>query len=199
YLIEEATRIATGSVYCDKDQPVHLPTPFPWGYTPNRGYAGNCAYPARGTIVVLKTHFPVLPLSPFDTLPYTKVIRIVRHPVDSFYSHYLKGSSLSKIPRETLQEFVSSWGNFQAYWNKKPNVVTIRYEDLYNFPRETLKQVLEAIGYRAYERDIQRAVAKYPPQGGIMKYMKLFNKNDLRFLEQELRPYMNQYNYRMDP
>ena len=31
YLIEEATQIATGSVYQDMDRPVHLERIFPWG------------------------------------------------------------------------------------------------------------------------------------------------------------------------
>lgn len=95
YLIEEATGLATSSVYRDRDYPQHLPTIFPWGgYSAKNGYEGNVLYPSadREDIVVVKTHYPYVNRMRFDLLPYTAVVVVVRHPLDVIYSHYFKGT-----------------------------------------------------------------------------------------------------------
>ena len=84
YLVEEAAHIATGAVYRDKT-PLHMDKIFPWGgYCCKHGYEGLCRYPNKSDIVLIKTHYPDCPETPFDRLPYKWAIRIVRHPVDSF-------------------------------------------------------------------------------------------------------------------
>jgi hypothetical protein len=147
-LIEEATHIATSSVYCDQDTPIHLPKPFPWGgYCPKNGYNGTCRYPRPGEIVVIKTHFPMIGYHDFDPVKPTKTIRVIRHPVDSFYSLFIQEPPQGKVPQDTMQSFLSGWKQFQHYWDKQPDVYSITYEDLYKTPAPILKKVLKAIGY----------------------------------------------------
>src|SRR5437868_3632292 len=58
FLVEEATHIATSSVYRDQDFP-HLKNIFPWGgYSTDQGYDGHCRYPTNDDPVLLKTHYP---------------------------------------------------------------------------------------------------------------------------------------------
>src|SRR4051812_11514770 len=58
YLVEEASHIATSSVYRDPD-PLHLKRIFPWGgYCCHHGYEGQCRYPTKKDCVLVKTHFP---------------------------------------------------------------------------------------------------------------------------------------------
>ena len=200
YLIEEATLIATSSVYCDTDNwsysRLHLPTPFPWGgYSPKNGYDGNCCYPEADDIFVVKTHFPVFGPFDFDGLPSIKTIRITRHPVDSFFSFYLNKPPEGPVPSHILKDFISSWREFQEYWDKQPNVVTIRYEDLYNSPKAVFKTIIDAIGYKVQDTDIERAITKCPPKGGTMKYLHLFHPEDLKIIAHELRDLMIKYDY----
>jgi hypothetical protein len=87
FLIEEATGITTGSVYCDASDPTrdyhrqHLF--FPWGYVVENGFSGKCRYPKKDELVFLKTHYPAIDAQALDCKPFCKAIRIVRHPVDS--------------------------------------------------------------------------------------------------------------------
>lgn len=209
YLIEEVTHIATSSVYRDKDpndsDPEHLPDIFPWGgYCSNHGYKGNCVYPSNGETVVVKTHFPALGASLFDKLPYNLTIRIIRHPVDSFYSFYLWFQAFQHplpprrmIPRNDLLQFIQSWRQFQKYWDQADNVLTIRYEDLYNDPAYYLRLVMQATGYPFNQEDIERAIAKYPPMGGLLKYHQYFTREDLLIIQTELGDLMQQYGYEL--
>jgi len=208
YLIEEVTNTVTGSVYCDGDEPLHLPMMFPWGYCPDHGYEGNRPYPKRNDVVMIKTHFPHQPAQQLDNRPYIVAIRIVRHPVDSCYSFYTYNHHAYYaythlgcaqpdhiVPKEWIEYFISSWQQFQYYWNNQPNVLTIRYEDLYYSPESTLKKVIDAIGYPAQDSDIKRAVAKYPPRGGTLKYFDHFHPDDLALIESQLHDLIIQYKY----
>jgi hypothetical protein len=198
YLIEEATRISTSSVYRDMDtgRP-HLKIPFTWGYSPGHGFKGNCRYPRKNDIYVMKTHFPAMkPSKHFDNLPYIKVIRIIRHPVDSLHSFYsLSGDPAIRKPKAKIKDFVQTFRKFQEYWDKQPNVVTIRYEDLYNSPHAQLSKVLKAAGYVVREQDVERAVANHPPQGGTMKYLQHYHSKDLMQISDELSDIMEKYHY----
>ncbi len=193
-LIEEATGMATSSVYPDRT-PQHLSTIFPWGgYCPE----GLAFYPLHGETVVVKTHYPALQEVKFDKLPYRRAVRIVRHPVDSFYSRYQfnEGNRAEDlIPREKLLQFIRSWNRFQEHWNNESNVLTVRYEDLYNNPSVYLRLILETIGYAVTEEDIERAVTKYPPKGGILKHLGHFTKGDLSIIEEKSGDLMKIYGY----
>lgn len=197
YLIEEAANIATSSVYRDRDTPRHLPTPFAWGgYCPKQGYEANRPYPDIRDIVVIKTHFPAVPKQPFDLQPALKVIRIVRHPVDSIYSYYTyqnraRRSTLSAA----LKNYMNSWRHYQQYWNSQTNVLTVRYEDLVDNPKATLTAIMRAIGYVFQREDIERAIAKYPPNGAGHKHHTQFSKDDLKKIKRELADLMEQFNY----
>jgi hypothetical protein len=183
-------------VYADQD-PVHLSIPFPWGgYCPHQGYEGNRQYPNFGDIVVIKTHYPALKAGPFDSQPYIKAIRIVRHPVDSIYSFYLKQNREKREPLTmTVKGYINSWRRFQEYWNAEPNVFTVRYEDLFCNPEATLAKVLHEIGYDCRNEDIKRAVNKYPPVGNIMKHFIHFSTSDLELISRELGDLMEQFDY----
>jgi len=200
-LLEEATHIATGSVYLDKE-PMHLKTPFPWGgFAAKNGYEGNCRYPDPEEIIVIKTHFPAKPKSKFDLKPATKVIRIVRHPVDAFYSHFLHQShelpNDGKIPSWFVKKSVAKWQKFENYWNRQPDVLTIRYEDLLDNIHFYFREILDAIGYQLSEEDIIRAIDKFPPQGGALKHLQDYHPKDLKFISHKLEHLMKKYEYKI--
>lgn len=199
YLIEEVTHITTSSVYRDKD-PQHLAKPFPWGgYCVPNGYEGNCRYPKSGEFVVIKTHFPALKPSQYDSQPFAKAIRIIRHPIDSFYSFYVYRHGDQKddfmFAEKDLKQFIDSWKKFQEYWDNQPNVVTIRFEDLYNDPERNLKKVMKATGYDFNKEDIERALAKFPPQGGLLKHIKHYTSENFSLIKKELSEQLEQYGY----
>lgn len=200
YLVEEASHIATGAVYCDKE-PQHMSKIFPWGgYCCDHGYEGNCRYPNKDDLVLIKTHFPAQEknVTKFDQLPYEVTIRFIRHPIDSFYSRYVrrpKGPLLDKVPRERIKEFISTWRRFQTYWNNKENVITIRYEDVLDNPFVKLKEILEILNYDVADEDIARAVTTHPPEGFMLKHLDKFTKEDLKLISNELSDLMDQFNY----
>lgn len=201
YLIEEATGIVTSSVYRDPD-PQHLLTPFSWGaYCCERGYRGEARYPIDGEPFVVKTHFPVIHISRFDSLPYEKTLRIVRHPIDSFYSSYTWEKSFRqevcafKIPKKELLRYIRSWRRFQEYWDSQENVITIRYEDLCEDPEKYLGMALEAAGYKVSQEDVRRAVLKYPPMEKGLKHLHHFTEEDLALIQESLSDLMAPYGY----
>lgn len=201
YLIEEATHMATGSVYRDHE-PLHLKTPFPWGgYAAKNGYEGNCRYPTQKDIVVIKTHFPSKPKEKFDLKPTKGVIRIVRHPLDAFYSHFLHQKNElpvdGKIPSEYVSNAIKNWIKFEKFWDKQPDVTTIRYEDLYNDPYTYFKLIMTAIGYQVTEEDLNRALAKHPPRGGLMKHLNDYHPEDIEKVKIKLGPIMDKYGYKL--
>ena len=200
YLIEEATQIATSSVYCDGDVGrSHLGKPFPWGgYSPKYGYEKQCRYPLPEDIVVVKTHYPAVPAQKFDRMPYIKVIRVVRHPVDSLYSFYVfekKNKTCPRIPLDLLKKRIKSWRKFHEYWDRQANAVTVRYEDLLSAPHATLALVLQEMGYAVNDEEVQRAVNRYPPQGHLLKHLEQFFSEDLDLIKAELGDLMRQFDY----
>jgi hypothetical protein len=201
HLIEDASYIATSSVYIDEDevQNKHLKKSFPWGgYAAPNGYSGKCRYPTKSELVVIKTHFPAFSHVPFDLKPAVKTIRIIRHPVDSFCSFHIfrEGpSAASRIPRESLLQLINTWRSFQEYWDNQTNVLTIRYEDLYEDPSRYLKKVLAMLDYEFTDKDIERSVAMNPPRGKLYKHVEGFNAEDLALVEERLSGLMTKYNY----
>lgn len=202
YLLEGATHIATGSVYLDKN-PYHIEAPFPWGgYSAPNGYQGNCRYPGLDDIVIVKTHYPAYSAQKYDKQPYIKVVRIIRHPVDCFYSLFLyKGGrspqSNLPFPTELVREYIKKWKEFQNYWNQQDNVLTVRYEDLLEQPVENLDLVLNAIGYNISRKVIKNVIKEYPPQGHELKHIDCFSTEDLQVIKLELQDLMDQYNYKL--
>ena len=200
YLIEEATHLATSSMY-PEDDPPHLKTPFPWGgFVVERGYEGICRYPEQGESVVIKTHFPCYAQwRKIGPLKGTKAIRIIRHPIDSFYSlrvYNTRGRPFSPIiPKRLLLHFIDMWEEFQAFWNEQPDVLTVRYEDLYNHPHEVLSQILQTAGYSVSSEDVNRAVTKHPPRGGLLKHLHHYSQDDLNLIAGELGSLMHQHGY----
>jgi len=201
FLIEDATGIATSSVFPDQEQPKrHLLQPFPWGaYSTDHGYYGNCRYPTPNDMVVIKIHFPLFtPVdSSFPYPPGVKTIRIVRHPVDSFYSYlvYMKRAPARHIAKEELIDLISSWKRFEQYWNNQPNVVTFLYEDIFKSPVKKLTQILQAIGYQVPRKKVVEAVRKFPPQGDILKHIDRFHREDLKIIKRQLKDSMLKYGY----
>lgn len=199
YLIEEATGVLTGSVFCDPDPP-HSRTPYPWGgYAPPGGYEGNRRDPTPKDLVVIKSHLPMA-WEAFDLRKRVGVIRIVRHPVDTFYSLYVyshkgKPHAPDYPNSDRLQRNIKLWREFQEYWNKEKDVVTIRYEDLYTDPFNTLKNALKQAGFKLSDADIRRAVEHYPPEGALLKHIHHFTKEQLDTIKNELHDLMEQFGY----
>ncbi len=197
FLIEEATHIATSSVYRDRDYP-HLPQLFPWGgYATDHGYTGTCRYPIEPEPVVLKTHYPCLPQRPIK--PITRVaICLIRHPIDALYSYHVykqRKDDHQRIPPEILTSLIQRWREFYEFWEKQDKVLLIRYEDLYQDPSLYLTQAIEAIGYPATPEDIQRAVNRYPPQGTLLKHLRYYEKEDVELIRRELGDLLLKYGY----
>ena len=192
YLIEEATHVATGSVYAECGK-----RPFSWGaYAFKGGYEGHCTFPQSGDTFVVKTHYPVDDdKRRFDALPYKMTLRIVRQPVPSIYSYYLFVTKEPKdiVPHEWVVKAVESWKHFQLYWNTKPNVVTLLYENLFDHPEEELKTALLAVGLKVTDADIRRAVAKHPPKTGVADHASHFTAEDLAYIERELQDLVQQF------
>lgn len=203
YLVEESCHIATSSVYCDNDPP-HLRKKFPWGgYCCDHGYEGQCRYPKKNECVLVKTHFPSQPTkyTPFDRLPYQKTILLVRHPVDSFYSRYVRqsgGRPLATVPTHKVREFIAAWKKFFAYWNRQKNVLLIRYEEMLNDPAPALRAILKALHYSFQEEDIERAILTFPPEGASLKHIDKFTQEDLQLIANELSLTMQQFGYTLD-
>lgn len=197
YLIEEASGIATSSIYCDFDPP-HLPEIFPWGaYSPFQGYEGNRRYPHAGETVVIKTH----QRSGLEHPDYSSAIRIVRNPVDSFYSLYVyacKNANIEPdymIPREFLLRFITEWKIFHTFWNLKRNVLTIKYEDMLEDPKHYLELMLKKCGYDYSEETLLSAVIKYPAEGKPFKHIAHFSSQDLLLIKSQLRNLIRLFGY----
>ncbi len=207
YLIEEATHVATSSVYDDPDPP-HLEKVFPWGgYCCKGGYKGVCRYPEKDEAVLIKTHFPSMFRSYFDGLPFKKAIRIIRHPIDSFYSLYLwdqkyrhPGEPIEqKIPEKNLTNYIQAWKRYMEYWDSVDNVVTVRYEDLCMNPKKYLKTILSETGYRFDIEDISRAVGKFPAiQNQFLKHIDHFTVQNLEAIRSEMSELMARHGYELN-
>jgi hypothetical protein len=174
----------------------------PWGgYSAKHGYEGNCRYPHLEDIVVIKTHYPAKPRSKFDLQPATLIIRIVRHPADAFYSHFLHcGHQLpkdGKIPSWFVKKSIANWAKFENYWNHQPHVLTIRYEGLLRDIHFYFREIVAAMGYALSEEDINRAIEKFPPQGEELKHLKDFHSSDWIAISQKLGHFMKRYHYQV--
>ncbi len=218
FLIEEATHIATSSLYKDgtKEGNVeypHMHEPFPWGgYCVEHGYEGDCRYPNEDETIVIKSHYPLFENKNKSGAlkPYEHTIRVVRHPIDAFYSNYVLGNLFSKkhsqeeIAASTSFDFfelkrqIDRWKRFQLYWNEQHSVVTIRYEDIFLEPHYYLRLILDLIQYQATDADIERAILKYPPKGEFMKHIRHYSQENLKLIDDELGPLMQQFNYTID-
>lgn len=202
YLIEEASHIATCSVFRDLD-PIHLSEPFPWGgYCAENGCIGTCRYPMWGDAVIVKTHFPVNYPTQFDNLPCTKTIRIIRHPLDSLYSFYVWMQNFNHqpiefyIPHKTLKSYIQLWKNFQEHWDAAENVITLYYEDMYNDLEVNLKIILDATGYAYNDEDVKRAINKFPPSGGLYRHFEHYTEEDLKIVYEQLGNLMEKHGYK---
>lgn len=198
YIVEEVTGVATGSVYQDPDPP-HLPHIFPWGgYSAPHGYEGSRRYPEKSDIVMIKTHYPALALRAFDGAPHEKIIRIIRHPVDSIYSYYVwlqKGRNVDQVPNAFVKSSVASWKTFQRHYNRQPNVFTYSYEEILKDPHTQFKNILKQIGYEASDEEIWRALEKYPPFGTPLKHLSKFSPESLDLIYTELEPLLKRFGY----
>ena len=176
----------------------HLSKPFPWGgYCCKNGYEGTRRYPTKKDLVVIKTHYPAHGKSHCDLAKSIKTIRLIRHPVDSFYSYYQyeKKAAKGNVPIIFLQRYIRSWRQFQEYWNKQENVMTFFYEDLLENPIEIFKEMMEAIGFLHTQEDIERAVNRYPSKGKMCKHLDKFRKKDLLLIQKELSDLLEMYGY----
>lgn len=194
FLVEEATHIATSSVYRDRDYP-HLRNTFPWGgYCTEFGYEGHCRYPTKQDPVLLKTHYPFLPK---QIIPSPKsTICLIRHPIDSFWSFYTyRGGNDGKIDEASLKQFIHGWKKFYEYWEAQPEVLFIRYEDLQADPRFYLNSILETAGYNFSQEDIDRAITRYPPKGAPLKHSDFYDNQSIERILTELADILTRFHY----
>jgi hypothetical protein len=197
FLVEEASHIATSSVYKDGDYP-HLSKIFPWGgYCPDHGYKGTCRYPLETEAVLLKTHYPFLVKRSINPTTRMKIC-LIRHPIDALYSFHVYRKKEDKgepIPSEILYKLVSSWKSFYEFWGEQENVLMIRYEDLYENPAFYLRKILNVLEYPVEDSDIQRAIEFFPPQGGLMKKRAYYKEDAIEFMRRELNDLLLKWDY----
>jgi len=201
YLIEEATGIATSSVYRDM-VPVHLEYPFPWdGYCAEGGYEGNCRYTTKKDLVLIKTHFPAVPTQLGDCYKPIFSIRIIRNPVDScwsFFIHPFRDENYpKKVPRAFVIYFINSWKEFHEHWNLSKNCLTFRYEDILQHPKKHLIRIIKLLQYNTNNKDIDRAIEKYPPKNKELQHIDHFEKEDLELMRNELKYYLEYFGYQI--
>ena len=174
---------------------------FGRGFHHPHGFRGKAECPKEGEPFIVKTHYFAHLPGPYDCLPYKKTIRLIRHPVDSFYSHYIHHQKRLKlpvedsIPRDFLCHCIAKWRRFQEHWDRQENVITIRYEDLLKAPDYYLRIILDAAGYEFTEEDIYRAVSEYPPEGEPLKHLFRYTKEDLLVIQNGLSSLMAKYGY----
>lgn len=202
YLVEEASGIATSSAYVDKDPPSHMPRVFPWGgHCAKLGYERNRRYPLKGERVLVKTHHPRdnLRVNRFEALPYIKAFRVVRNPVDSIYSLYVwrthEKNLKDVVPTSFVKRIVKFWRIYQEFWNESDNVITFRYEDMLKDPFPGLKKICTILRYRVTDRDIARAIKRYPADGKPYKHIDKFKKEDLKYISDQLSDLLEMFGY----
>lgn len=196
FLIEETTGVATSSVYRDPD-PQHDLNPYPWGgYSIDGGYIKTARLPTEDDLIIIKTHYPALHLTVRDQRKCIKTIRVIRHPIDSLYSHYsYKFGAAEIIPVKWLEQYISVWAKFQEYWNEQPDVVSIRYEDLMDKPFENLSRILKTIGLNVTDNDIHYALTMHPPIGKPLKHIIRYDTHELEMIEKKLHDLMEKFGY----
>lgn len=196
FLVEEATHIATSSIYRDRDFP-HINKMFPWGgYCTDHGYNGECRYPTKDDPVFLKTHYPFLQKKNPDPNP-NFTICLIRHPIDAFWSFYLYkgGNKAAIIDKKSLWEFIQGWKSFYEFWDKQPDVLFIRYEDLQENTPFYLRTILETAGFSFSQIDIERAVTKYPPQGAPLIHIDCYDIETIETIYKQLSNILIKFNY----
>lgn len=207
YLLEEVTGLTTSSVYQDPEYGTRMfPDAFPWGgYGCIGGYHHNCRFPKKDELTLIKTHFPVF-TTEFDLLPYKMVVRIVRHPIDSLFSYHIYNPFIYPphqyveqfIPKEKLIYLIDLLLYFENFWDQQPNVLTIRYEDLYTNPKATIKKILRCLSFSVTNAAIEDTVSKYPPTGGLLKHLSHYTEEDLMLIYTKLGTYMHKYGYEIN-
>jgi len=197
FLIEELTDVATCTVYKHQGRPL-IELGSIKGFYLSNGFNDKRRSPEKEDLIVVKTHYPYLSKASGDKHPYSKTIRIVRNPVDSFYSLMVwneKNEGIKPNPIRMVKEMVRSWRAFQEYWDKMENVYTIRYEDLMEDPFNTLKGVAEELRLDCTDEDIERAVQKYPPQGEVYKHLHHFSDYQLNYIRWRLADLLEEFDY----
>jgi len=80
-----------------------------------------------------------------------------------------------------VKEFISEWKIFYEFWDGKPNVTMIRYEDILADPEKQLSKILRIAGFPFEEEDIKRAIAANFPTGELLKH-RIHYKEELEQL-----------------
>ncbi|XP_072172244.1 sialate:O-sulfotransferase 2-like [Diadema setosum] len=144
YLIERATGISTGSIYCDKA-------------LKKGGFVGECKRATCGCTVVVKIHHID---GRFKAYPWQRGILLMRNPYDALIAEYnrLKGRGHVKhAPRTTF--WGSDWKKFCSghirLWSKiledalqvfGPNILVVHFEDLVSDLDMQLPEIVNFLG-----------------------------------------------------
>jgi hypothetical protein len=207
HLVQEATGVATGSVYAPErvNFTRQRAEPFDWGgYADLIGIRGTKRHASISDPILIMTHYPITALKKFDSSERRCVIRIVRNPIDALYSHsqFKYRAKPKKLPlssrkwKRFLRKHAVEWKEHLVYWDEQPGVHTFRYEDLMENPAPVLQQILTLIGATFSDEDVTRACQAYPPQGSPSKHIEQYDQEDRRYLRETIGTELNRFNYR---
>ena len=200
FLIEETTNISTSSSYKDGDFK-HIKNPYSMpGFSVKNGYFGNCHLPLLTDPLLLKTHYPWFDEKNF-TCQNQPTVCLIRHPIDSIHSYYqyMKKRNPKAVPETFDNQFIrlamAGWLMFYNYWEKQPDVLIIRYEDLLRNTEEVLKSILDKVGFTFKEEDIKRAIRKHAPFGHPFKHLANYNSSQIDIIKEMAGEKISQYEY----
>lgn len=198
-LLEHLTGQTTSSIYVDA---FHEAARQPWGGWIQGNSPGKYGFDYKRTYpkdyVVIKTHWPVFPpsISDEDLSSPNKVVRIVRNPIDCFFSYQMfQGSKAGAFNMSKVKGFIKEYRKFQQHWNNhKGEILTIKYENLLLKPEQTLKKIIDFIDVETII-SIQESLKLAPPSGYIYKHKNHFTPEQLRCIREELKDLMTSFDY----
>ncbi|MCX8520490.1 MAG: sulfotransferase domain-containing protein [Rhodoferax sp.] len=161
-LLENATGVATGSVYREGGFWNEQARAF----AGRCGASGDCRHvhtPTASEAMVIKSHYPFLgqPDAAFNNECVSAILMTVRHPLDNyvawmtFIARETKGQPLSgdkdvtKMRDEfSFAAFVKLWQQHLTYWQAYAvrhsiPLLAVRYEDVCGDPRSSMRRVLD--------------------------------------------------------
>jgi hypothetical protein len=207
-LVQEATGVITGSIYpqeAELKNKTTASTPAAWGgYAPLSKDSKGLRHPEKDDPILIMTHYPITSRKEFDNEDRWCVIRIVRNPIDTIYSHsqFKYRHKPEKLPlsrhdwNKFLKKHLYEWREHIEYWDTQPNVHTYRYEDLMRDPESQLESMLSHLEISFTNEDIERACKAQPAMGTIGKHIIHFDEEDRKMVISEIGDLLDRFDYR---
>jgi len=204
-LLQEATGVLclrNGSVYSRNESTRNELIPFKGGGFYDPSHLNDYRLPTHDEIVVIKTHFPALAGHHTPKYPMTRILRMVRNPIDSIASYYdfeCKYTGIQAreiIPSVAVEKQLRKFKQFQDFYDMQPNVATFRYEDMLKAPEATLADILDFVGHKnVFSPDLEHALKSFPPRGKPFKHLHRFHTKDLILIKSHLKEFLQTYDY----